>query len=351
MKFKSLTLFSCLCLLLISACKTPEAENRDSEIVGVAQVQTTPLVYSEISAKQLAYGSVIALDNTLNSISLPYACRIEAIHVSHGQAVRAGQTLLSVQPTEDSVLQVKQAQQELASALQEQQSLQARLQLKLVSEHDLVSNRLRVAQAKALVQDLSSRGSLTQHTIKTEKSGVITSINVQVGQRLAASSPLIQWTTSNQWRVILGVEPALFEQLQAKQTVLISPINRSLEPAISGKIESINQQIDANNHLLNVIVSLEERANLLLNEQVKAEIILENKPALLAPSAAILANAEGYSVFTVVDQHAVKHQVQLGIEDQDQVEIIAPSLKDQDQIVILGHYELADGMRVEVQQP
>ena len=100
-----------------------------------------------------------------------------------------------------------------------------------------------------------------------------------------------------------------------------------------------------------MIVSLEERANLLLNEQVKAEIILENKPALLAPSAAILANAEGYSVFTVVDQHAVKHQVQLGIEDQDQVEIIAPSLKDQDQIVILGHYELADGMRVEVQQP
>jgi len=49
--------------------------------------------------------------------------------------------------------------------------------------------------------------------------------------------------------------------------------------------------------------------------------------------------------------HAVKHQVQAGLENDTQIEVIANDLKEQDDIVVLGNYELEDGMAVEVKQP
>jgi hypothetical protein len=43
--------------------------------------------------------------------------------------------------------------------------------------------------------------------------------------------------------------------------------------------------------------------------------------------------------------------VQVGIENDTQAEVIASDVKDQDEIVVLGNYELEDGMLVEVQKP
>jgi hypothetical protein len=41
----------------------------------------------------------------------------------------------------------------------------------------------------------------------------------------------------------------------------------------------------------------------------------------------------------------------VGLENDTQIEVIANDLKEQDDIVVLGNYELEDGMVVEVKQP
>ncbi len=338
------------CLILLVACNAQHTEE-ETEVTPLAKVQTHLLELSEITDTLTAYGTVIALPNNLKNLSVPYASRIERVYVSNGQSVQAGDPLLTIEPSEDALLSVKQAQQELAAATQEQELLQGRFQLKLATEHELVTSRLRVSQAKALFQDLTARGSLKTHTLKADKPGVITAVNVQQEQRIAAASPLLQWAEQTQWRIDLGVESNLIDSLQKHQAVQLSPVNRKLNHPVSAVIESIAQQIDPQSHLVRVIVKPSNEASLLLNEWVKGQITLSTKNTLVAPRAAVLSDNDKYSVFTVVDKKAVKHTVELGIETDTSFELIGPTLKAQDQLVILGNYELTDGMDVEVQQP
>jgi RND family efflux transporter MFP subunit len=341
----------CLFILLLSSCSAEKEQTGSSIEVSIAQVQTLKLQNSDISATLTVYGSVMPLPSALKTLSVPFACRIKNIKVTNGQAVRKGDPLLTVQPGEDALLAVTQAQQELSAAKQEQKLLQERISLKLATQHELVTSQLRVAQAKALVQDLTSRGATQTHTLTADSSGVISLVNVQQGQRLPAASPLLQWLEQNQWGVSFGVEPENFGQLRLQQEVFLMPVNRAVVHPIRGRIELITQQIDPLTHLITILVRPDAESGLLLNELVQGRITVSSKRTLVAPRAAVLPDADAYSLFTVVQGHAVKHRVQLGIENDKQVEIIGATLKEQDDMVVLGNYELQDGMAVEIKQP
>ena len=265
--------------------------------------------------------------------------------------MQTGDSLITVEPSEDALLGVKQAQQELAAATQEQKLLQGRFQLKLATQHEIVTSQLRVDQAKALVQDLTARGALQRHTLKAENSGVIAVVNVQQDQRIAAGSSLLQLTEQTQWRIDLGVEPSAVSALKLQQIVALTPVNRKLENSISAVIESIGQQIDPVSHLVTVLVKPTTAASFLLNESVQGQVTLTTKATLVAPRAAVLPEGDKYTVFTVLDKKAVKHTVQLGIETDTSVELIDPTLKVNDELVVLGNYELTDGTAVEVEKP
>ena len=352
MNFRSYLPLLCSFIFVLAACDTNQApEKSESELVPIAQVKTTKLQYSDISATLTAYGTVTALPNTLKSLSVPYACRIENVFVSIGQSIHTGDALITVQPSEDALLVVKQAHQELSAALQELKLLQERMQLKLATQHDLITSQLRVDQAKALVQDLSARGSLKSHILKAEHNGVVTLINVQLGQRILAGSPLLLWTEQNQWNILLGIEPSAVDQLQVHQKVLLSPMSHKIKQDIEGSIDTISQQIDPITHLVNILVKSPASQAFLLNEGIKGQITLSTKRALVVPKTAVLPEDEGFTVFTVVNRHALRHRVQVGIETDTHIEVISETLNAQDDIVVLGNYELKDGMAVEVQKP
>jgi hypothetical protein len=105
--------------------------------------------------------------------------------------------------------------------------------------------------------------------------------------------------------------------------------------------------------LLSVLVRPDAESGLLLNELVQGRITVSSKRTLLAPRTAVLPEpeADAFSLFTVVQGHAVRHRIRIGLENDSQVEIIALTVKEQDDIVVLGNYELQDGMAVEIKQP
>jgi RND family efflux transporter MFP subunit len=334
--------------LFLLGCDAKQAENSaEQEITPTAQVQTVKLTYTDISETLTVYGAVLPLPNTLQTLSVPFASRIENVFVSTGQTVQRGDALLTLQPSEDAQLVVAQARQEFTAAEQELRLVQGRVALKLATQHEAVVSQLRVAQAKAVLQDLTTRGALQSHTLKAESAGVITALHVQQGQRLTAATPLLEWINQKEWGVTLGVEPENIAQLRLQQTVELQPINRAMKP-ILGRIILITQQIDPVTHLLNIIVKPTTNSGLLLNETVQGQISIAAKKTLVAPRSAVLPDAQDYKVFTIVNHHAVKHLVRLGLQNESQLEIIAPSLKAQDELVVLGNYELEDGMTVEI---
>jgi len=88
-----------------------------------------------------------------------------------------------------------------------------------------------------------------------------------------------------------------------------------------------------------------------LDGYVRGEIQRTAKDTLVVPRSAVLPNeSRGFEVFTVANNHAVKHTVKVGAENPNEMEVIADDLHPGDPVVTVGNYELEDGMAVEVKK-
>jgi multidrug efflux pump subunit AcrA (membrane-fusion protein) len=120
-------------LLLVACTAEPPQENTAAEPPPVASVKTQKLHYADMGSTLTVYGSVVPLSNTLQILTVPYTSRIDSIYVANGQTVNRGDKLLALQPSEDALLAVKQAQQDLAAVKDEHDLLQQRVALKLAT--------------------------------------------------------------------------------------------------------------------------------------------------------------------------------------------------------------------------
>ena len=316
----------------------------------IAQVLTIKLQKSEISETLTAYGTVLPWPDKLQTISLPYTSHIEKILVNEGQSFQKGDVLLLLKPADDATLQLQQAKVELNAAQHEQQLAQERLNLKLATQMELATAKLRTEQAKVMIANLGERGINQNHQLKADHAGIVHLLSVQQNQIVPAGSPILQWVDKNQWVVRLGVEPEDFDRLKMNQEVLLTPTNKPTFQPIKGQIATITNQIDPVTRLLNVFVKPESNQTLLINDYIEAKIIVSSANTLVAPRQALLPDGKAFRLFTIEKNHAVQHQVQIGLENDTQAEIIASDIKEQDEIVVLGNYELEDGMAVEVQK-
>ena len=345
----SLLTFVIGCALLYWLAKPHEVTSPDtpvSEPEPVAQVKTIKLHKGEFNETFTAYGVVLPFPDKLTTISVPYTSQVDKMLVNQGQIVQQGDLLLTLKPGANVRLQVEQAQRELAAALRDNELLQERIRLKLATQQNRVATQLRVEQARVMVKNLVDQGIGKEQQIRAKKDGIIYLVSVQQGQIVAAGAPLLQLVDQNQWMVRLGIEPENYGHLQVDQQVLITPVNTPVSEPVKGRIEIITHQIDPITRLLNVFVRPALNQTLLINDFVEGRIIISSVNTLLVPRQAVLPDDGGYSLFTVENGHAVKHQIRVGLENDKQVEVIAADLKAQDEVVILGNYELKPGMAV-----
>jgi len=313
----------------------------------VAQVKTVKLHKGKIKETFTAYGDVLPLPDKLKTISVPYASQIDKIQVNQGQLVKKGELLLTLKSGADAVLQLGQAESELNAALRENKLLQERIHLKLATQQNLISSRLRLQRAKVMLKNLTDRGIGKKQQIRAESAGIIHLSSVQQGQIVPAGTPLLQLVDQSQWVVRLGIEPEDYVHLQVDQQVLITPVNTPVSKPVKGRIEIITHQIDPTTRLLNIFVRPELNQILLINDFVQGQIIISSVNTLRVPLQAVLPDDEGgYSLFTVKNGHAIKHKVQIGLENDTYVELVSSGLKEQDEVVVLGNYELEQDMPV-----
>ena len=73
-----------------------------------ATVRTMPAREGTLTKTITAYGSVVPAPGGLNSLSVPFECRIEQVSASEGQAVSKGETLIVVTGSTDAKLALAQ---------------------------------------------------------------------------------------------------------------------------------------------------------------------------------------------------------------------------------------------------
>lgn len=327
------------------------AETDATKIKPVAPVTVVPLRRSTLSADVIGYGTVVAPASEISVVSVPFESRVTKMLVAAGETVKPGQPLVEVEGSAATALLVEEAKNAQAAAERDLQVVKQRYDQKLATNADLYTaeNNLRTTQGRLKSLQQGGAGGPTQ--LKAQAAGIISKVDVQIGQVIPIGNPLVEVAAQNRIEVALGIEPEDATALKVDQDVKLQPVGAADNKPITGKIRLIGQRVDPATRLVDVRVSLPPDSGLLLETFITGTIDRDAVDALIVPRDAALPNEEGgYEVFTVKDGKAVKHSVRLGIENDQQVQVIGEDLKEGDSVVTVGNYELEDGMAVAAQE-
>ncbi|PYS82540.1 MAG: hypothetical protein DMF70_07900 [Acidobacteria bacterium] len=176
-------------------------------------------------------------------------------------------------------------------------------------------------------------------------------LNAQDGQIVPPGGPLVEIVAENEIEVKLGVEAEDLSAAQEGVPVTIIPLNDPTAPKVEGVVRLVTRRIDPTTRLVDVYVRLPEGTKLLLDGYVRGEIQRTERDALAVPRSAVLPNeSREFEVFTVANNHAVRHTVKIGAENPNEIQVIADDLREGDPVVTVGNYELEDGMAVEIKK-
>jgi len=317
----------------------------------VATVTVAPIQQSTITETLIVYGTVIAQLGEVRVVSVAYEARVGRVLVTAGQEVAAGTPLLDVQPSPATMLHLQEARTAVATAQKELEQTQQRYQQHLATNQELNTAQHALRTAEATLQSLQSSGAGALRQLKAEASGLVSKVDVQVGQIVPAGTPLVEVADRHYIEVQLGVEQEDASALRAGQPVRLTSVQSPAAPVIEGHIRLITERVNPGTRLIDVFVALPQQATLRLDEFVRGDVVKASAHGLVVPRQAVLPEAGQAILYTVTNQQAVKHVVTVGVQNNAQVQVEADGLRPGDPVVIVGNYVLQDGMAVQVEPP
>lgn len=333
---------------VLSPPQAPDQKNGAEEIV--APVQVAPLKEGAITEEIVVYGMVIPAPGAVQAISIPFESQVRHVFVSAGQRVAAGEKLVEIDPSPDTQLQLEEARNTFAVAEQNLRYVQQRFALKLATNDQLLQAQQTSQDARLRLDSLERRGVGNKRALLADAAGLISKVSIQEGAIVAADSALLEIVAQDRMEVRFGVEPEDLPRLRSDQPVTLGRLNRPAAQEVTGRIRKIARAVNPATRLVDVFVTLSSAPELLLDEYMLGRISLTSAQGLIVPRAAVLPEEDAQVLFTVHDGRAKKHLVQVGVENDQEMEITGDHLQAGDLVVILGNYELQDGMAVTVER-
>jgi hypothetical protein len=173
---------------------------------------------------------------------------------------------------------------------------------------------------------------------------------VTLGDRIAPGAAIVRLGRAAGVKVVAGIEPSDAADLQKGQEVEATPLLGKGAP-FSGTIVGVSGMLNPVTRMVDVTVALEAGKGGLPGTPVKASIVTEDHPGLVVPRQAVLEDDDGIYLFQVKAGKAVRVPVEKGIETDSETEVSGAALAKDLPVVLLGNYELTDGMAVTVETP
>lgn len=316
----------------------------------VALVKTIPIRKGTITEDIAVYGVAIPAPGALRTVSIPFESRVRKVMVSTGQKVSPGDVLMEIESSPDTHLQFEQARNTLETAKQSLEHFQRLFDLKLATNDQLIQSKQAFEQARLNLESMKKRGIDSIRQIRADEAGLISKVSVQEGTIVPAGGTLVEMVVQNLLEVRLGVEPEDINKVQPNQRVLLSHVNVPVSDEVMGRIRKISSSINPSTRLVDVFVALPPSSGgFFLNEYVLGKITVASLQGLIVPRSAVLPEDGRFVLFTVKNDRALKRIVKVGLENEKEVEVIGTGLQPGDPVVVLGNYELKDGVSVKVE--
>jgi membrane fusion protein (multidrug efflux system) len=324
------------------------AEEVEPKTAQVALVETAPLEQKSIHQTVDAFGVVASAPSGERVLTAHYECVVKKILVGVGTPVEANDVLLEVEPSPEARLAFESARSALALANQALIAAQERYDLRIANNQDLLTAKQAADDARLKAASLEARGLNEDGKITAKEAGVVSKLDAAVGAWVPSGTALVTVSTGGERECRLAVEAADLADIAAGQKVMITSSNRSALEKIPASVRLVGAELDPTNGAAEIRVPVPNGAALYLGEHVRAAIEVKSKDgALVVPRSAVLPMDDKQVLFTVVAGKAVRHEVIVGLETDDELEVSGEGLHPNDVVVTRGNYELENGMAVQ----
>lgn len=340
--------FLSVATLIISLC----AASAPAEETPSVLVRTTPIQQGRLAETVTAYGTVAVDPKETVTLSFARPGSLSRLSVSAGQVVRQGEPLADFETAPETLQAFQQAAGALRFARAELSRTESMAAQRLATQSQLAEARKAVSDAEASVTAKRRQGMGRRfERLKAPFPGIVTAVSAKTGDSLAAGAPVVQLSRRGTLVVLLGVVPEATAKIRTGMTVRLSAI---FDPAISmtGKVREVHRLADPQTRLVDVLVAVQGKGGerLVPGSRLRGEIATGAVTGWLVPRSAVLRDERGDYLYQVQGGRARLVRVTAGVERGDQVEVRG-KLDPRLWVVVLGNYELADGMAVREEKP
>jgi RND family efflux transporter MFP subunit len=315
-------------------------------------IKSEPLRKLSVAETLTAYGSVTPSTGAVINISFQRAGQIARLFIVAGQRVRRGQVLLDFATDPNAAALYHQAETTEIFARGELTRVEDLAVHQLATQSQLAAARkaLQDAQANLAAEKHIGAGMATQR-VNASFDGVVSQLSMQQGDRVPSGIPILQLSKAGKLRATLGVEPEDIVRLRVGMPVQIASVFGN-QTAVASLLLQIHGVINPLTRLVDVDVELQDAttSGLLPGMQVRGVITLDSRESWVVPRSAVLRDEQGSFLFQARNGHAVRVPVTAGLESGNSV-AVSGALDNSLKVIVLGTYELQDGMLLRENHP
>ncbi len=318
----------------------------------VASVTTAPITQTVLKRRITTFGEIGS--GQILGVSFARAGQITKL-VAVGYPVRRGAVLATLAPDPATLQGYQQAVTTAEVARREWQRQQELLKLQLATQSQVDAAEKAYRDAAGNVKALDQTGGGTRVSVFTAPfDGVVLSVSGALGDRVAANAPILQFGHTDVLKVLVGIDPADRRLVRVGTPVALTPfVGTTIDmPPIAARIGDVQDALDPKSMLVTAVVYLRgvDANGLVPGMKVRATLDVGSETATAVPRSAVLVDEKGSYVFQVVDGKARRTDVKEGLQSDGLVAI--SGIEDpRHPIVVMGNYELSDGMAVKVAAP
>jgi RND family efflux transporter MFP subunit len=311
---------------------------------GVARRDSIPIQVAVAQLKDLqatkTYSGTLEGEEQANIVA-KISERITEIRFHVGDFVKSGETALSLDKSGPSS-QYYQAQANFDNADKNLKRMKALLQEGAISQQSLDATQTAYDIAKANFEAAKSSVELTSPI-----AGVVTAVNVNVGDLATPGAVLMTVANVNRMKVIFNIgegdSPKFFLGQEVRVYTEFKP-----DRAVDGRIVQLAKSADVRSRSFEVKALFANTHDRWFKPGMfcKAEVRLAaHKGSLVIPDAAIMSEGGKKTVFHIQDGLAFLQAVQTGDSDGTMTEILQ-GLRNGDTVATVGLNDLKDSSRV-----
>ncbi len=331
-------------VLLLVAGLSPDAIASDTASV---LVQTQPLVRHVLSETISSYGIVSVDPLNTESINLPRAGRVTRLLVGQGEVVKKDTPLLQMETSPQESVSYEQARSAVDLAKGELARVQNLLAQQLATRSQLANAQKSLSDAEAALAAQEKLGTgIPSEIIRAPFGGIVNVVQLSQGDRIQAGAPAMQLSRIDRLRIVLGIEPEDARKVRRGMPVRLVPVFDSTQNA-AGVVSTVNGMINPQTGLVDLLVVLKpgQVFRLMPGTRIQGLITLSSQRGFVVPQQAVLSDAKGPYIFVVRNGRAHRIDVRTDGESSGLIGI-SGSFGKQDRVVVLGNYELQEGMEV-----